>query len=92
MAVVDLFKTGTSQDPLLMHMLLCLAFYVAYYRFQLTAAHIPDILNTAADALSRNNIILSLFHSLVPQSQQVSPPQAAVDLNVNSRLDWGLQA
>jgi hypothetical protein len=90
MAVVDLLKTHTSQDPLLMHMLRCLAFYAAYYRFQITAAHIPGILNTAADALSRNNI--SLFHSLVPQSQQVSPPQAAVDLIVTGRPDWGSQA
>lgn len=90
MAVVDLLKTRTSRDPLLMHMLRCLAFYAAYYRFQLTAAHIPGVLNTAADALSRNNI--SLFHSLVPQSQQVSLPQAAVDLIVNSRPDWGSQA
>ena len=73
-----------------MHMLHCLAFYAANYSFQITTEHIPSILNTAADALSRNN--LSLFHSLVPQSQQVSLPQVILDLVINSRLDWGSQA
>ena len=90
MAVVSLLKSRTSQDMHMhmhMHMLHCLAFYAAYYNFQITAEHIPGILNTAADALSCNN--LSLFHSLVPQSQQVSLPQTVIDLVVNSRPDWG---
>ena len=73
-----------------MHMLHCLAFYAAYYRFQFTAEHIPVVLNVAADALSHDNI--SLFHSLVPQSQPVALPAAVVDLIVNSRPDWGSQA
>ena len=90
MAVVELLKSGTTQDPLLMHMLRCLAFYSAYYRFQITTEHIPGILNTAADALSRNNI--SLFQSLVPQIQPVAIPQTAVDLIVINRPDWGSQA
>ena len=73
-----------------MHMLCYLAFYTAYYSFQITAEHIPGILNTAADALSRN--YLSLLHSLIPQSQQVPLPQTVMDLVVNSRPDWGSEA
>ena len=87
MAVVELLKSCTSHDPLLMHMLRCLVFYSAYYRFQITAEHIPGILNTAADAISRNNI--SLFQSLVPQTPPVALPQTMVDLIVNNRPDWG---
>ena len=87
MAVVDLLKSCTSREQLLMHMLRCLAFYSAYYRFEFTAEHIPGILNTAADAISCNNI--SLFHSLVPQGRQVSPPAEVVDLVINRRPDWG---
>ena len=87
MAVVSLLKSCTSRD---MHMLRCLAFYAANYSFQITAKHIPGMLNTAADALSRDN--LSLFHSLVPQSQQVPLPQAVLDLLVNNQPDWGSQA
>ena len=87
MAVVELLNSCTSHDLLLMHMLRCLVFYSAYYRFQITAEHIPGILNTAADAISRNNI--SLFQSLVPQTPPVALPQTMVDLIVNNRPDWG---
>ena len=90
MSVVSLLKSKSSQDLLLMHMLRCLAFYAAFYSFQFTSEHIPGIMNTAADALSRNN--LPLFHSLVPQGQQVSPSQEVLDLVINLRPDWGSQA
>ena len=50
MSVVDLLKSNTSQDRLLMHLLRCLAFYSAYFRFQFLAVHVPGIHNTAADA------------------------------------------
>ena len=75
MAVVELLKSHTSQDQLLMHLLRCLAFYATYFRFQFHATHVPGVLNTAADALSRDN--LSLFNSLVPQ---VYIPVAILDL------------
>ena len=90
MAVVSLLKSKTSQDPLLMHMIRCLVFYPAFYGFQITSNHIPGVLNTAADALSRNN--LSLFHSLVSQGPRAYPPQAVMDLLINLRPDWGSQA
>ena len=80
MAVVEFLKSGTSHDPLLMHLLRCLAFYSAYYCFQISVEHIPGVLNTAADAISRNN--MSLFHSLVPQIQPVALPRAVVDFIV----------
>ena len=67
----------------------CIAFMRPIIAFRLPE-HIPGMLNTAADALSRDN--LSLFHSLVPQSQQVSLPQAVLDLLVNNWPDWDSQA
>ena len=90
MGVVDLLRSRSSADKLLMHLLRCLIFYSAFYRFQFIAEHIPGVLNTAADALSRNNI--SLFYSLVPQSRPVPLPPVVVDLIVNTRPDWGSQA
>ena len=89
MAVVDLLKSNTSQDRLLMHLLRCLAFYSAYFRFQCVAVHVPGIHNTAADALSRNN--MSLFASLVPQGQQIIIPPPVLNLLVHDRPDWGSQ-
>ncbi len=89
MAVVDLLRCRTSRDPLLMHLLHCLVFYASTYIFDFMAVHIPGVHNTAADALSRNN--LTLFSSLFPQIARVIPPQAVVDLLVQSRPDWGSQ-
>ena len=68
MAVVELLKRHTSQDHVLMHLLHCLAIYAAYFRFQYHATHVPGVQNTAADALSRNNMLL--FTSLIPQGSR----------------------
>ena len=90
MAVVSILSTRTSRHQLLMHLLHCLTFYAAYFRFTMKATHIPGTLNTAADAISRNNI--PLFLSLVPHTQQFAIPQPLVDLLVTRRPDWGSQA
>ena len=37
-----------------MHLLQCLWFFAAYFDIKITAFHIPGVLNTAADKLSRN--------------------------------------
>ena len=87
MAVVELLKSRTSQDPLLMNMLRCFSFYAAYFKFVYRAEHVPGVLNTTADAISRNNI--SLFLSFLPQSPRLPIPQAVVDLPVHKRPDWG---
>ena len=89
MSVVDLLKSSTSQDQLLMHLLRCLAFYSAYLRFQFLAVHVPGIHNTAADALSRNN--MSLFAFLVPQGQQILIPPPVLNLLVHDKPNCGSQ-
>ena len=71
MAVVHLLRSRTSPDVLLMHLLRCTSFYAAYYGFTFVSKHIPGVLNTAADAISRDNI--PLFLSLVPQVARVHP-------------------
>ena len=86
MAVVELLKSQTSQDKLLMHLLHCLAFYAAYFRFQYHATHVPGVQNTASDALSCNNMFL--FTSLVPQGLQLLVPTPILDLLVHDRPDW----
>lgn len=87
MAVVELLRKRTSADPLIMHLLRCFIFYAAVYHFTFMAEHIAGIYNTAADAISRNN--LTLFSSLVPQVQQTPVPQAVLQLLVDQRPDWG---
>lgn len=87
MAVVHLLRSHTSKDPLIMHLMRCLAFYAAFFRFQFLSEHLPGPLNTAADAISRNNI--PLFMSLVPQVTQVPIPSAVEELLVSRKPDWG---
>ena len=87
MAVVEVLRSRTSRDDLLMHLLRCLVFYAAYFRFDFVSDHIPGTRNTAADAISRNN--LPLFHSLVPQISQQVIPQSVLDLLVIRRPGWG---
>ena len=61
MAVVGIIRSRTAKDPLLMHLVRCLVFYAASCGFEFIAEHVPGVDNTAADAISRNNI--PLFHS-----------------------------
>ena len=89
MSVVEVLRSGTTREPLLMHLLRCFVFYAAVYHFSFTAVHVPGTLNGAADALSRNN--LPLFVSLFPQMPQVPIPQPVRDLIVDVRPNWGSQ-
>ena len=88
MAVVSILASRSSPDPLIMHLLRCLAFYTAYYRFNYTAEHVPGNANIIADALSRNN--LPLFFSLAPQVPQTQVSPALIELLVTTRRsqDW----
>ena len=72
-----------------MHLVRCLVFYAASCGFEFIAEHVPRVDNTAADAISRNNI--PLFHSLVPQLSHVIVPNAVLDLLVTRMPNWGSQ-
>eukprot|EP00731_Ephydatia_muelleri_P036077 Em0199g3a len=63
-AVVSTLLSRTSREEHMMHMLRCLFYIEAAFDFQLRCHHIPGVLNTAADALSRNNA--DLFFAQVP--------------------------
>ena len=87
MAVVEVLRTRTACDPLLMHLLRCLTWYAAVYHVEFVARHVAGVLNIAADALSRDNA--TLFSSMFPQVSQVSIPKPVLDLLVEERPDWG---
>ena len=63
-AVVYAVNKGTAKDPQLMRLLHILAFWCAMFIIVLLAQHIPGVLNTSADALSRNNYVLSYLISI----------------------------
>ena len=89
MAVVSILRNRSARNEIALHLLRCFYFYTAFFQFEYSAEHMPGMLNTAADALSRNN--LALFSSLIPQASQSGVPPPIQDLLVNQRPDWGSQ-
>ena len=87
MAVVEILRSSTGRGPKVANLLQCLFFYSAYYSFQFSVVHVPGLSNTAADALSRNNLML--FASLFPQVKPCTIPQSLKDLLVTAMPDWG---
>jgi len=47
-------KKDSSNDPMTMHLLRCLWFLTATFDMEISVSHIPEILNSSADFLSRN--------------------------------------
>ena len=87
MAVVAMLQNRSARGEKARHLMRCFYFYTAFFRFDYIAVHVPGILNSAADALSRNNI--PLFTSLIPQASQVQVPAPLLDLLVYQQPDWG---
>ena len=86
LAVVAVIQLRSTRDPILLHLLQCLYFYVAY-QFTYVACHVSRWCNVAADALSRDYI--SLFHSLVPKARQMEMSSSVLDLLVFQQPDRG---
>ena len=88
MAVVAVVNSGRAKDKIMMHMLRCMFFVAAYHDIHIHATHIPGVENTAADALSRNNLLI--FLQAVPDASPLPTPipQALVDLVVREHPDW----
>ena len=63
-AVVSSLSSGSAKDVTLMHIL---HFYLAQFDIRVVTRHIAGAENTAADALSRDN--LKVFFQLNPQAR-----------------------
>ena len=66
LAVVEVIKKVSSREPtgVAMHLLRCLSFFSAYYKFTLSTCHVAGIHNTLVDGISHN--MLSCVYSQVP--------------------------
>ena len=86
-AMVAVVNSGYSRDSQLMHLVRCLFFMLAARDISLYAYHIPGVLNTVADAISRNN--LSFLFSKVPSAEPRSTllPPDLVKLLVTRQPD-----
>ena len=65
-AVVTILNSRYSRDKELMQLLRCLFFMEVYFQFQLSATHIPSVLNVYADDLSYNCI--PAFREVLPHA------------------------
>ena len=87
-ATVTAICSGSARDPSIRHLLRCLFFFAASWQFHYTAAHIPGIVNSAADAISRNKA--HLLAELVP-SANPSPsivPFSLQDIIFHTDASW----
>ena len=88
MAVVAALSARSARHPTLSHLLKCLFFWEARHNFEHSAEHLAGKRNTAADALSRNN--LQSFRSLTPQAKAVPTvvPAQVLSLLMDPNLHW----
>ena len=88
MSVMIALVSGAARDPLLMHLLRCLHFLTACHQIGVQSRHIAGVLNTAADALSRDN--LSTFYRCIPQADKTSStvPVQLLGMLLHQRPDW----
>ena len=86
--VVAAVKKGSAREPLVMHLLRSLWFFVAYYDISIKIEHIAGIRNGIADQLSRNNMQQFFFSN--PQASLLPTPLPPELLQIVSveKLDW----
>ena len=89
-SVVDSISKGSSKEPITMHLLRCLWFFSAYFGIRVTASHIPGVVNTAADQLSRNKSAEFLLTHPDTSSIPVSIPTPLLKLVSPRMQDWTL--
>jgi len=87
-SVVDSINKGSSKEPLVMHLLRYLWFFTAYFDIKVIASHIPGVLKTAANKLSRNRS--SQFLQSNPHTSRVPMliPTPLLKIISPKRLDW----
>ena len=92
MAVVHVVSALSSKDPTIMHLLRCLCYYLARYNIHIRAKHVPGVLNTVADSISRNS--MQVFRQLAPHASQYPTPVPTVlkELMTLDHQDWLLPA
>ena len=82
--VVAIINSGRSKDYLVMHLMRCLFFFMAWHDYTLVATHVEGKLNIAADALSWNH--LSVFPSTGSNSTHSTPTGTA--RAARNQLSW----
>ena len=83
-SVVAAVNKGSAKEAVVMHLLRCLWFFVAYYDITIIAKHIPGVANSSADHLSRCH--MSLFFCSNPQADPAPAQLPTALLSIISPL------
>ncbi len=85
MAIIASLQKRSAKFTSLMHLLRYFFLYWAFYGFQLSAEHVPGVVNIVADALSRNGAVLA--STVVSQIRETQVPIHVHQLLVEDRLN-----
>ena len=85
---MTIVNSGSTKNTQAMQLRRCLAYLMAMNQFSIRASHIQGTLNIAADALSRNDVLL--FRGCYPQAQQQGSliPAGLLDTLLLREPDW----
>ena len=87
-AVVSSLSLGSAKDATLMHQMRCLHFYVAQFDIRVVARDLVGVENTAADALSCNNLAVFFQHNPQGKEHPSEVLPALQELLLLQSLDW----
>lgn len=89
--VIAAVKKGRAREPLMMHLLHSVCFFVAYYDISIKIEHIAGMHNETADQLSRDN--MQQFFLFNPQANLLPTPLPPELLQIVSvtKPDWTSQ-
>ncbi len=89
-AVVACVQKRSAKSPPLVQLLRCISLYGAYYGFQISAEHVPGVVNVVADALSRDRA--DLVSPIISQIPETPIPPQVHHLLIVERPNWGSEA
>ena len=86
--LVAAINKGSSKDTLVMHLLRSLWFFVAHFDISIVATHLPGVMNTTADHLSRGNFTTALQSNPTLSQQPTHLPPSIFHIVSPQGLDW----
>ena len=86
-AVVAIIRSGVCRDPTAMNLIRNLFFISSHFNVQVITEHIPGVVNTAADALSRDNLPLFKLQCHQAKGDPTPIPETLYDMLVRQLPD-----
>ena len=86
--LVAAISKGSSKDTIVMHLLCSLWFFIAHFDITITATHLPGVMNTTADHLSRGKLTSARQSNPALSAQPTHLPPSISHIVSPQGLDW----